>query len=228
MTQVALPHGAALLLLADGRFPAGGYAHSGGLAPAIEMGLIADLDGLEAFLHGRASTVGVVTAAFAAAACEAVATGEPDRLTDLDVELDVRIPSPTQRATSRQVGRQYLRVMTTIAAHPHYAALGPAPHQPLVHGAACAAMGLAPVDAALASLHESVAGPAAAAVRRLSLDPFGTHRILAGLAPTLNELTAAAANAAAGPARNLPSCAAPLLDIPAEQHAGRTSRLFAS
>jgi urease accessory protein len=73
-----------------------------------------------------------------------------------------------------------------------------------------------------------VAGPAAAAVRLLSLDPFGTHRILAGLAPTLNELAAGAAIAAAGPARDLPSCAAPLLDIAAEQHAGRTSRLFAS
>ena len=228
MNETARPHGAALLLLADGRFPAGGYAHSGGLEPAITAGLVSDLHDLAGFLAGRASTVGFVSAAFAAAASGAVLTEDLARLDGLDAELDARMPSPAQRSTSRQLGRQYLRVMATIAPHPAYASLGARPHQPLVHGVACAAMGLAPADAALSSLHESVAGPAAAAVRLLSLDPFGTHQILADLTSTLNDLAARAIHAARGSVEELPSCAAPLLDICAEHHACHDARLFAS
>ena len=156
---------AALLLLADGRFPAGGYAHSGGLEPAVAAGLVVDLPGVKSFLAARAKTVGLVSAAFAAAACRAATARRLEVLVELDAELDARLPSPAQRTTSRQLGRQYLRVMTTIAAHPAYAVLGRSPHQPLVHGVACAAVGLTPADAAAAALHESIAGPAAAAVR---------------------------------------------------------------
>ncbi len=36
---------AVLLLLADGRFPGGGSAHSGGLEAAVAAGVVADLDG---------------------------------------------------------------------------------------------------------------------------------------------------------------------------------------
>ncbi|MDP9074601.1 MAG: urease accessory protein, partial [Actinomycetota bacterium] len=43
----------AALLLADGRFPGGGHAHSGGLEAAVADGSVADLAGLEAFLIGR-------------------------------------------------------------------------------------------------------------------------------------------------------------------------------
>ena len=39
---------AALLLLADGRFPAGGYAHSGGLEASIAAGRVRDVADLEA------------------------------------------------------------------------------------------------------------------------------------------------------------------------------------
>lgn len=219
---------AALLLLADGRFPAGGYAHSGGLEPAIAAGLVVDLPGVKSFLTSRARTVGLVTAAFAAAACRAVIAAQWEDLVELDAELDARMPSPVQRATSRQLGRQYLRVMTTIAAHPAYASLGRSPHQPLAHGVACAAVGLTPGDAASAALHESIAGPAAAAVRLLSLDPFHTHQCLVELMPTLDELAALADRAAAGPPADLPSCAAPLHDICAERHARLDARLFAS
>ena len=38
---------AALLLLADGRFPAGGHAHSGGVEAAVTHGAVHDTDSLE-------------------------------------------------------------------------------------------------------------------------------------------------------------------------------------
>lgn len=224
-----LRHGAAaaLLLLADGRFPAGGYAHSAGLEPAIRTARVHDLATLESFLRGRAATTGLVAAAFAAAACDATAAHDSARLSDLDAALEARTPSPAQRATSRQLGRQLLRVATTIAADLRFDQLGHRPHQPLVFGATCAVMGLTPHDAALAALHESVAGPAAAAVRLLSLDPFTTTAVLAGLGPTLDQLTSRALQHYRD-LDQLPACAAPLLDIYAEHHAGQNGRLFAS
>ncbi|MFF5180139.1 urease accessory protein UreF [Micromonospora sp. NPDC000316] len=57
-----------VLLLADGRFPAGAHAHSGGLEAAVAAGRVDDLASLEAFLLGRLATAGLVGAAFAAAA----------------------------------------------------------------------------------------------------------------------------------------------------------------
>jgi urease accessory protein len=60
---------ATLLVLADGRLPAGGHAHSGGLEAAVEAGRVADLRSLNGFLRGRLATSGLVAAAFAAAAC---------------------------------------------------------------------------------------------------------------------------------------------------------------
>ncbi|MCZ4125237.1 urease accessory protein UreF, partial [Streptomyces sp. H39-S7] len=49
---------AALLMLADGRFPAGGHAHSGGGEAAVTAGLIHDPATLAAFCRGRLHTTG--------------------------------------------------------------------------------------------------------------------------------------------------------------------------
>jgi urease accessory protein len=218
---------AALLLLADGRFPAGGYAHSGGLEASIASGHVHDLASLESFLTGRAGTVGLVAAAFAAAACRAARAHDTVRLAGLDIELDARTPSPAQRATSRQLGRQLRRVMAAIAPDPRLDELGRAPHHPVALGTAAAVLGLVARDAALVALHESIAGPAAAAVRLLSVDPFTTHAVLARLAPQLNNLATTAVEHPDDPSR-IPALAAPLLDIAAERHARQTTRLFAS
>ncbi|MGW6776309.1 urease accessory protein UreF, partial [Streptomyces sp. NPDC055037] len=50
---------AALLVLADGRFPAGGHAHSGGAEPAVAEGRIRDADSLASFCRGRLHTAGL-------------------------------------------------------------------------------------------------------------------------------------------------------------------------
>lgn len=221
-------HSAALLLLADGRFPAGGYAHSGGLEATIAAGGVHDVATLESFLEGRAATAGVVAAAFAAAACGAVADHELTRLSALDAELDARLPSPAQRATSRQLGRQLLRVVGAIRPDPRLEHLGGAPHQPVALGAAAAVFGLGRDEVALVALHESIAGPGAAAVRLLSLDPFRTHAALARVGTLLDDLAAAAVTSSRGELEGLPAVSAPLLDIAAESHAARNVRLFAS
>jgi urease accessory protein len=219
---------AALLLLADGRLPAGGYAHSGTLEASLGAGRVDGVASLESFLRGRAVTAGAVAGAFAAAACHAFAAKDSPRLHVLDAELDARLPAPALRATSRQLGRQLLRAVGVIQPHPRLDALDDGLHQPIVLGAAAAVSGLVPRDAAAAALHEAVTGPATAAVRLLSLDPLRTHATLARLGPLLDELTAEAARHADTAPEDLPAANAPLLDIAAEYHATRAVRLFAS
>lgn len=63
---------AALLVLADGRFPAGGHAHSGGAEAAVKAGRITGAASLEDFCRGRLHTAGLVAASLAAAAAAGV------------------------------------------------------------------------------------------------------------------------------------------------------------
>src|SRR3954467_15007241 len=93
-----------VLILSDGRLPAGGHAHSGGLEAATVTGRVHDVSTLEEFLRGRLATNGVVAAAFAAAACL-----DPPRVTTLDDGLDARTASPALRRASRAQGRSLLR-----------------------------------------------------------------------------------------------------------------------
>lgn len=223
-----MPANAALLLLADGRFPAGGYAHSGGLEATVGASRVDDVATLESFLRGRAATSGVVAASFAAAACDAFACGNIPRLHVLDAELNARLSSSALRAASHKLGRQLLRAVSAIRPHPRLGELGNSPHQPVVLGVASAAFGLSPRDAALAAIHEAVAGPAAAAVRLLSLDPLRAHAALARLSPLLDGLAVEAARHTSTAPEDLPAAVAPLLDIAAEQHAKWEVRLFAS
>jgi urease accessory protein len=214
---------ATLLVLADGRFPAGGHAHSGGLEPAARADRVPDLPALAAFLRGRLATVGLVTAAFAAAAARPGA--EPADLAELDDALDARTPSPAQRRASRAQGRALLRAGRAMWGLP--AGLTAA-HHPVALGAVAAAAGLAPEAAALAAAHGAVAGPASAAVRLLGFDPYAVHGLLARLAPGCDAVAERAARSAAGPVDDLPAASAPLLDVGAEAHASWEVRLFAS
>ncbi|RST16051.1 urease accessory protein UreF [Streptomyces sp. WAC05374] len=217
---------AALLVLADGRFPAGGHAHSGGAEPAVRAGRIRDARDLETFCRGRLHTSGLTAAALAAAAA---AGHDPAAL---DEAADARTPSPALRATARKLGRQLLRAARASWPSPELDALARAfprgAHQPVVLGLAARAAGLGPEDAAHCVAYETVSGPATAAVRLLSLDPFQATAVLARLAPDMDDVAARAARAADHGVDALPAASAPLLDITAEQHAAWPVRLFAS
>lgn len=216
------------MLLADGRLPAGGYAHSGGLEPTVRLQGLRDVAGIDAFLAGRANTVGLVAAAFAAAAYQAASAQAFARLQELDAEFDARTPSQATREVSRALGRQLRRGIANFHSHPLLDAMRVDAHQPLVYGVAAAVFGLTPRDAAQIVLHEALAGPVAAAVKVLSLDLFAVHAAFARLLPRLDELTAQAVSYADAPAAELPALGAPLLDIAAEFHNHAEMRLFAS
>ncbi|MGY0065392.1 urease accessory protein UreF [Streptomyces sp. QTS137] len=221
---------AALFVLADGRFPAGGHAHSGGAEASVTAGLIKDAASLENFCRGRLHTTGLVTAALAAAAA---AGHDPLKLDDA---ADARTPVQALRNTARKLGRQMMRAaratwpsaeLDHLATHrPHGA------HQPVVLGLAVRSAGLTPLDAAYAAAYETISGPATATVRLLSLDPFDATAVLAHLSDDLDRAAAAAAAAARHIPEHgldvLPAASAPLLDITAQQHADWPVRLFAS
>lgn len=221
---------AALLILADGRFPAGGHAHSGGAEAAVAAGRIKDAGSLENFCRGRLHTAGLVAAALAAA----TAAGH-DPLA-LDGAADARTPVAALRTTARKLGRQMMRAARATWPSPELDALAAARprgvHQPVVLGLAARSAGLTPLDAAYAAAYETVSGPATATVRLLSLDPFDATAVLARLVPDIDRVAAAAATAAQRIPEEgidaLPAASAPLLDITAQQHAAWPVRLFAS
>lgn len=236
----ALP---ALLQLADGRFPTGAHAHSGGVEAAATYQGVSDLESLECFLDGRLRTVGWVAACFTATACARFTQHLGDRarwpqaepppfVSSLDDEFSARTPSPTLQTASRRLGRQLLRAGAQVWPDPLLTGLGrlkQSLHQPLALGAVAAVTHQRPVHAALISLTENLNGPAIAAVRLLGLDAFQIHAVIARLSrDVVMPLAHAAARHDPDGFSSLPSTAGYLIDIAAEFHATWTSRLFAS
>lgn len=215
------------LLLTDGRLPAGGHAHSGGMERAIAAQEVTDLPSLASFLAGRLSTTGLTAAGLAAAAC----CGRHS-WADLDAEANARTPSPALRESSRRQGRQLLRAARRLWPGPVLEDLSDAfprgPHHAAALGAAASAARLCPQDAARCAAYGSIAGPAAAAVRLLGLDPLEVHLHLSALAPVVEELSAEAQACCEGPLRNLPCLSSVLLDLFAEQQVRAEVQLFAS
>jgi urease accessory protein len=128
----------ALLLLADGRFPAGGHVHSAGIESAVADRRVTGLASLEDFVVGRLWTVALTDAALVAATAVRLLRSNPpsgartgglstssrprtdggaqkavdviDVIDELDAEAAARIPVPVLREASRRQGRQLVRV----------------------------------------------------------------------------------------------------------------------
>ena len=212
----------AALLLADGRFPGGGHAHSLGLEAAVGEGSVVDGASLEAFLEGRLVTLGAVDAWLAGAANLGV-----DEVT-LDGEADARCPSPALRLASRRLGRGLRRSASrsfpALAGRPH------GEHHAVVVGVVARAAGLGPHDACRLVVHGLLAGGASAAVRLLPIDAADAMAVAMRLSAQAEDIAASSAAVARrrGPLADGPAWSAPLLELRAEDHARWEVRLFAS
>ncbi len=219
----------ALLLLTDSRFPAGGYAHSGGLEAAVEDGMTAAA--VPRFLTGRLRGVSGPEACLAVAALRAARVGDLDALARLELEAAARCPSPPLRAAATKLGAQLLRTSATvwpddpvIRAYRESGGLSP---RPVAFGVVAAAAGLGDSEAAHAYLYEDAATVTTAAVRLLPVDGALAARWLVSAGPEIDRLARAAIVAGDDP-RRLPGGFAPSLELGSLAHAGRQGRLFAS
>jgi urease accessory protein len=214
----------AVLLLADGRFPAGGHAYSAGVESAVDVGDVRDLATLERCLDGRLA-LGVVEAAFAAAAVGA----DEDRVARLDDEFEARVMSPRLRTVSRQLGRQLARAAAAVWADAGLellAASADGPHQPIALGVAVGAAGGSAGDAAAISMHHLAAAACTAGVRLLGLDPLAVAAIQArALERHAPDADVVAGWVAAAPGE-LPALGGSLTEILGELHGTWDARLF--
>src|SRR4051812_47624832 len=78
---------AALLLLADGRLPSGGHAHSAGLEQAVADGRVTNVHDVSLFARGALLSTGLTSAALAAISC-----AQAGHWALLCAEFDARTP----------------------------------------------------------------------------------------------------------------------------------------
>lgn len=208
-----------LLALADSRLPTGGHVHSGGVEEAVTSGLVVDLPTLQAYLHRRIRTTGLVTASLAAAvhagALSPAAGGSGE------AETDARTPAPAARAASRAQGRGLVRLARRVWPETDWAALGPTPHLAVAAGVVGHAGGITAAHTALSLVYTTMTGTATAAQRLLALDPGDVAAVTFALAPLCEDT---ASQAALG----LADLSDPLLDVLAQRHLDRDRPLFAS
>ncbi len=213
---------AALLMLADGRFPDGSHAHSFGMEAAVDAGRVRDPSTMRAYLEARLWS----TTRTDAAAAALVARGTHS-IESVDHALELRLPGEVARTTSRSLGRSLLRTAERL--WPGQAPRlddGRAPLQPVAFGAVAALSGCSPSQAALCCVHASAAALSSAALRLLGLDPFAVAAVLAELRPTVGAV-AASVDGIATP-DDLPVVTTPIAELDPEL--GRTiePRLFGS
>lgn len=218
------------LMLADGRWPGGGYAHSGGLEAAVEDGTVHDPTTLGRFAEGRLATVGLTEAWLAAAAAAVltpVAAGTSlahhPGLLGLEQECDARTPAAPLRQAGRTLGRGLRRsagrcwpVAGTLTVEQY----------PVVLGAVAAVAGLGPAEAARLAVHHALFGPLNAAPKLLPIDMADVCAVAVRAAPVAEAVVAEALDALA--TDHPPAWSAPLLEWRAEAHARWEVRLFAS
>lgn len=216
------------MLLADSRFPAGGYAHSLGLEQAVSDGL--GVQGVPAFMDARLRLVARADAALSVAALRAAVVEDHAALAELDGEHAARCPSPVLRTIARRLGSQLLRSAATAWPSPAidaYRATSNTTPRPIALGVVGAAAGLTAPQIATIALYDDAATVSSAALKLLGLDPADAARWVAELAPEI-DAAARAISADPRPVSQLQPPAAVGLELAAGVHARREERFFVS
>jgi urease accessory protein len=221
----------AVLQLADGLFPAGGFAHSFGLETYAQDGRVHDRESLEAFVVAHLDGMaGPAEAVAVAAAVRAAVAGDQTAWVDIDARLEAMKTVPEFRAASRQMGRQTARV-AAVARDPFITTLARAiedgltpGHHAAVFGAALGRRGVEPEAATAAFLYSTAALLVGAGLRLVSLGQLDGQRVLTAVLPRVARLAATATVTAVDDMWSF----TPALELAGLRHAGLEMRLFRS
>ncbi|RYE94995.1 MAG: urease accessory protein UreF [Myxococcales bacterium] len=215
-----------LLQLADSAFPAGGFAHSGGLEAMMQQGELEAPDALRGFLEQALWQTGrgalpLVSAAHA----------DPGAHAALDARADALLVSHVANRASRQQGRALLATAVRSFELPALAALqrearaaGLATHHAPVFGAIAARLDLPADETRQAFLHLQLRGLTSAAVRLGLLGPHEAQGLHFALGPLLTRVH----DTCAPLGLDALAQTAPLLDLFGATHDRLYSRLFLS
>lgn len=212
--------------LVDSGFPAGGFAHSGGLETSVHHGQVSDAAGLRAFARQAIAQAGrgalpLVTAAHR----------EPQSLDELDQLCDAFLTNPVANRASRAQGRAFLTSATR--AFPRFD-LAPIEqrirreqlfaHYPPVFGAVLNRLGVDGLDTQRLFLFLVGRSVGSAAVRLGLIGPYDAQEMQAMLADDIDLVIAKCGRL--GPLEI--SQTAPLIDLCQSTHDRLYSRLFQS
>ena len=221
-----------LLQFTDGLFPAGAYAHSFGLEYYVQQGMIHDSSGVREFLESYLESSAGPQDTVAVARClELAREHDLERVLEIDQTLEAMKPAAEMRQASRQIGRQSLRVASSVTKDEYLTDLfhrvesGETPgHHATAFGVVGGRLGWSREEAACAFLYSAAAAIVSAALRLIPLGQLQGQRILWSLAPIVARL---GNEAAAAPSAEMWSFA-PALEIASALHAALPARLFRS
>jgi urease accessory protein len=221
-----------LLHFGDSAFPTGGYAHSFGLESYCQAGIVVDSDGVTRFLMAQLEgATGPCDATAVVAVLGATQARDLESCRRMDETLEGMKPVREFREGSRQMGRQTLRVASSLTGDARLTAYleevnaGRVPgHHATAFGMTGGALGWAGLEAATAFLYATAALQVGAALRLLSMGQLEGQRVLWRLHPLIERLAAEAARR--GP-DDLWSFT-PGLDIAGMRHERLPARLFRS
>jgi urease accessory protein len=211
-------------------YPVGAYSYSHGIEYAVEAALIADRDGLIAYIATALEDgSGRVDAALLSAAWHAARDNEGERLDELAGLAAAWRGTAEMALESATQGRAFLS--TTRAAWPHPGLDALAVRRadgsvalPVAVGAAAAFHGISQPLTLAGFLHAYAANLVSAGVRLIPLGQTDGQRALAALEPVVARTVATAMTT---PLEEIDT-AAPLIDWCSMRHEGQYTRLFRS